>query len=250
MTDQKKTAFEKALTDAVLARYQKTVAEDFEPVELSDSYKKAIEGLTRKTERKTWKYVNKTWKRILIAAVLMFLLAATAFAAVPALREGLIRFFTHDNGVAYTFEFTQEDLDRAPKEIETYYAPSFVPDRFHLADQSCTAITLDYIYFDDTGDTYYYSQSVLWEYDIDPDNLDEVLKEHTVNSENVLVEDAILQGYEVKIIHMPIRDLREHEEYTVALWTDHQYFFELGGPNLNAEEIDRIIASMTVISPP
>lgn len=250
MTDKKKTAFEKALTDAVLARYQKTIAEDSEPVVLSDSYKQAIEGLTRKTERKTWKYVNKTWKRILIAAILLFLLAGTAVAAVPALREGLIRFFTHDNGVAFTFEFTQEDLDRAPKEIETYYAPSYVPDGFVLVDHSFASDSLDYLYFDAAGDTYYYSQSVLWQYDIDPNNPDGILSQHTVNSENVIVEDVVLQGYQVKIIHMLLPDLGEHEEETVALWTDHQYFYEVGAPNLKIDEIDTIITSMTIITPP
>ena len=249
MTDKKKTAFEKALTDAVLARYQKTIAEDSEPVVLSDSYKQAIEGLTRKTERKTWKYVNKTWKRILIAAILLFLLAGTAVAAVPALREGLIRFFTHDNGVAFTFTFTQEDLDRAPKEIETFYVPSYVPDGFTLVDQSVIPSSSDYIYFNDAGQSLVYNQSALWTVANDSINADSILTGLTINSENVSVEDVVLQGYQVKIIHMLLPDLGEHEEYTVALWTNHQYFFELSGPNLNIEEIDKIIASMTIINP-
>lgn len=246
MADQKKTAFEKALTDAVLARYQKTIAEDSEPVELSDSYKKSIEGLTRKTERKTWKYVNKTWKRILIAAILIVLLATTVVAAVPALREGLIRFITHDNGVAFTFEFTQEDLDRAPKEIETYYAPSYVPDGFMLVDQSILSVSSQYFYMNDTGNVFDYMQSVLWQYEIDPTDLSTVSSRFTVNSERTSIETVILQGYEVQIITMTTP---QQTEDCVVLWTDHQYLYEIGAPSLEIDEIDRIIASMTIVDP-
>lgn len=246
MTDKKKTAFEKALTDAVLARYQKTLAEDSGPVELSDSYKKAVEELTGKTERKTWKYVNKTWKRILIAAILMFLLAATAVAAVPALREGLIRFFMHDNGVAYTFEFTQEDLDRAPKEIETYRMPSYVPIGFIIADQTIQADAFNVLYFNDAGDTFDYSQMVLWTYESDYNNPSAILNSFVVNSENVVIESVVLQGYEVKVIH---NYYDEQKEDTVALFTDHQYFYEIGAPNLSFADIDAIIASINTVNP-
>ena len=249
MTDKKKTAFEKALTDAVLARYQKTIAEDSEPVVLSDSYKKAIEGLTKKTERRTWKFVNKTWKRILIAAILMFLLAATAVAAVPALREGLIRFFTHDNGVAYTFEFTQEDLDRAPKEIETYYVPSYVPNGFALVDQNVISSSLDYIYYNDVGQALVYNQSALWTVANDSINADSILTGLTIDSENVFVEDAVLQGYEVKIIQKLFQTLGQNHVETVAVWTDHKYFYRVSSPNLDVTELERIIASLTIIDP-
>ena len=51
--------------------------------------------------------------------------------------------------------------------------------------------------------------SVLWQYDIDPNNPDGILSQHTVNSENVIVEDVVLQGYQVKIIHMFLPDLGE-----------------------------------------
>ena len=66
MAKKNQSAFEKALTDAALSRYQKILDEDTSPVQLSDTYQDSVAKLTNKSSQKTWKYVNTAWKRMLV----------------------------------------------------------------------------------------------------------------------------------------------------------------------------------------
>ena len=247
MTEKKNAAFKKALTEAVLSRHQSTLEADQEPVEFSETYRESVARLTRKTQRKTWKYVNTAAKRILIAAIVIMLLTMTAFAAIPALREGLIRFFLHDDGVAYSFEFTEEDYERAPREIETYYAPSWVPPQYSLISEKYHSTLGERIYINEAGIPFGYSQNILWQ---DGEALDYpvgVGSVMTVNSENTIVETQIIQGYEVKILR---RQEEGYPEDVIVIWTDHNYFYTINSVNLSDEDIDHIIASMSSVAVP
>ena len=247
MTEKKKTAFEKALTEAVLSRYQNTISEDQEPVEFSEDYRNAVAKLTKKTQLKTWKYVNTAAKRILIAAIVIMLLTMTAFAAIPALREGLIRFFMHDDGVAYSFEFTEEDYKKAPREIETYYAPSWVPPQYALASEKYLPDVGDRIYLDETGNIFHYEQHVLWETGEEYDYPPGIGRVMTVSSDYATVETQIVQGYEVYVIQYTLPD-GAHD--TVFIWTDHLYFYMVSSAGLSDTEIVSIIDSMGVVANP
>ena len=247
MTEKKNAAFKKALTEAVLSRHQATLEADKEPVELSEAYRESVARLTRKTQRKTWKYVNTAAKRILIAAIIIMLLTMTAFAAIPALRDGLIKFFMHDDGVAYSFEFTQEDYERAPREIETYYAPSWVPPQYSLTSEKYHSSLGERIYVDEVGNALGYTQNILWldgaEYDY-PIGVGRVI---TVNSENTKAETNNIQGYEVIILR---KQEEGFPEDVVVIWTDHNYFYTISSVDISDEDIDRIIASMSPIPAP
>ncbi len=247
MTEKQKTAFERALTDAVLSRHQSVLEADREPVEFSEDYRKAVACLTKKTRRKTWKYVNTTAKRILIAAIIVMLLATTAFAAIPALREGLIRFFLHDNGVAYSFEFTEEDYASAPREIETYYAPKWVPPQYTLVDETYLPNVGERVYTDESGNAFVYSQNVLWKADEGYDYPQGVGSIMSYNSENTTLDTQNIQGYEVKVL----RTVNEQgfEDITL-IWTDHLYYYDVLAVNLASSDIEAIIASIAPIETP
>ena len=246
MAKKNMTAFEKALTDASLSRYQKILEADTEPVQLSDEYKEGVAKLTKKTTGRTWKYVNTTWKRALVAVITLLLMAATACAAVPALREGLVRFFTHDDGISYSFNFSQDDIDRAPREIEHYFAPSYVPAQYTLDNEEYTPTGEHRYYVDDEGNVLEFQQSVLWQYDASVFNPAGVALRFGVTSENTTIETVILQGYEVRVIHIKTSDSSEDIEF---VWTDHEYFYAIGAPSLDVGEIDRIIGSMSPVNP-
>ncbi len=244
---KKASAFQRALTDAALSRYSETLRQDEAPVQLSEQYTAEIEKLTKKTRRKTWKYVNTTAKRVLIAAILLFLLASVC-AAVPAIREGLLRFFLHDNGTAFTFEFSQEEIDRAPKEIEQYYAPSYIPPEYTFDYEVYNPNLLWQFYKrNDNADTLRYSQRVLW--DTTPEDYTEegAVKNVGISSTNATVKTEILQGYEVRLIYM----YPEHSDQVemVFLWTDHEYLYMIDSFYLELSEIDKIIGSMTPVDP-
>ena len=152
----------------------------------------------------------------------------------------------HDDGIAFTFEFSQEDLDRAPKEIQTYYAPTYIPSQFSLVDEVILQEEAHRYYMDDAGNVLDYSQSVLWQYEpvlFEPDG---VASRMGVSSEDVTTETEILQGYEVKIIHIQTPNNTEDIE---ILWTDHDYFYSIGIPAISTDEIDRIIGSMAPVEP-
>ncbi len=243
---KKASAFQKALTDAALSRYDETLKQDEAPVQFSEQHLSEIEKLTKKTQRKSWKYVNTTAKRVLIAAILLFLLA-TVCAAVPAIREGLLRFFLHDNGTAFTFEFSQEELDRAPKEIEQYYVPSYIPPEFTFESEDFgpTSVWQNYRRNDHIT-SLGYSQMVLW--DTTPEDYEEegAVKQMGISSTNTTVKTEILQGYEVRLIYMK---LDNYPDDMVILWTDHEYLYMISSSYLELSEVDKIIASMTPVDP-
>ncbi|MBQ6160383.1 MAG: hypothetical protein IJK24_05525 [Oscillospiraceae bacterium] len=247
MAENKKTVFEQALTDAVLFRQQSTIEADKEPVEFSEDYRKAVGRLTKKTQRKTWKYVNTAAKRILIAAILIMLLATTAVAAIPALREGLIRFFMRDNGVFYSFSFTEEDYARAPREVEIYYAPSWVPPQYTLFSETYVSLKGERAYMNEDGYLFVFAQHVLWQteesFDF-PSGIGSVL---TIDSESMEVETKIMQGYEVRILRKTIEQGIEEETY---IWTDHNYFFDIEAVNLSDQEFEAVLSGMVQIEVP
>lgn len=238
------TDFEKALTAAALSRYQKVLAEDPAPVQFSDDYNAGVSKLTKKTQRATWKYLNTPLKRVLVAVIAIILLLATACAAVPAIREGLIRFFTKDDGIVYSFEFTQEDVDRAPKEIVQYSAPSYIPPQFSMAAEQYLPTQQYRVYLDENGNVLAFTQSVLWQYEVDPNDPAGVVRVFGVNAENATVEDVILHGYAVKIFHIPTPIGTED---MVVVWTDHEYFYSVTSLSFEIEEIGKIIGSMTPV---
>lgn len=248
MTKKIQSAFEQALMAAALSRYQRILDSDTSTVQLSDAYQDYVARLMNKSSRKTWKCVNTAWKRVLIAVILAVLLAATAFAAIPALREGLIRFFVHDDGIALTFAFSQEDLERAPKEIERYYAPAYIPNQYELVSEKYLPFVEHRIYSDESGNVFDFSQYTLQQFEAEPDSPGSVSTHFSVSSKNVVAETVILRGYKVKIIRFQI-DAPNNTEDIEILWTDHEYFYAIGCPAISIEEIDRIIGSMAPVEP-
>ena len=226
MAEKHATAFEKALTQAVLSRYRTQLDADTEPVQLSDEYQAAIAALTKKTERKSWKFVNTTFKRLLIAAIIVALLAATAFAVVPIFREKPVEYTMRSDGIVYSFDFSQEDLDRAPKSIETRYKPTYIPDgyTFEKANNN-SPIIASYYYIDNYGHYIDYSQHTLWESEPAGNNPPGVVSFLGYSADFLdEIEEAVIAGYEVKLLHYTL-DTGEKE--LSAIWTDHEYFFSV-----------------------
>lgn len=235
------TAFEKALTDAALSRYQKDLEECRDPVQFSEEHKKKVQELKKKTTRSTWKYVNTVRKRLLVALIALLLLAATACAAIPALREGLIRFFTHDDGVAYSFEFSQEDIEKAPKEIETFYELGYVPDGYELFSKNTTPVISNLIYKNKEQDVFTFQQLALWKYEESNENTSGLATMVGITSERTRTERRVIYGYEVEIIYASAED---GTEALVSCWTDHSYFFIIKAQKLSFKEIEKTISGI------
>lgn len=243
MSRNQSTAFEAALTDAVLSRYQRILAQENGPVQLSAEFRAATARLTRKAGRRTWKYVNTAWKRVLVAILIVILLAATVFAAVPALREELLGFFLHDSGTAYSFTFPQEALDRAPEKIERCFAPDFIPDGYAMTKERRNAVSFKRIYQSDDGLYLTFTQNVLRVSGQDPHS---GASGFTVNSENVRTQSVRLGGRWVMAVEM---DNLIGSEDAVYLWTDGAYFYALTVADPDTETVSEIIGSISQCDP-
>ena len=237
--------FQRALMEAQKEEFSGVPQEDELDVSFSPEFEKNMERLCRGTQRKTWRLVNTTAKRVLIAAILVVLLAMTVVAAVPALREGLIRFFTHDSGVFYSFEFSEEDLARAPETIETVYLPTYIPEGYSLigrVDVDRGSVTADYN--DENNSLIGYSQYALWS-DGPIKNLDlDIPTVLGIDSEGAITETIIINGYEVRAIHY---DPEEAKNPTIYLWTDHEYLYYLSIQNTveyGIDEFEKIQGSL------
>ena len=242
MSRKQSSTFEAALTDAALSRYQSILAQENGPVQLSAEYRAATARLTRKAGRRTWKYVNTAWKRVLVAILIAILLAATVFAAVPALREEALGFFLHDSGTAYSFTFPQDALDRTPRRIETRYAPGFIPDGYAMTAEHQSAGSFMRIYQSHDGLYLTFTQSALRVSGRDGHS---PASGFTVNSENVRTQSVCLGGHWVLTVEM---DNLIGSEDAVYLWTDGTYFYALNVPDLDTETVSKIIGSIHLIA--
>lgn len=241
MAEKHATAFEKALTQAVLSRYQTQLDADTEPVQLSDEYRAAIAALTKKTERKSWKFVNTTFKRLLIAAIIVALLAATAFAVVPIFREKPVEYTMRSDGIKYSFTFSQEDYDRAPKEIETRYEPSYMPEGYSLHVKNNDLASSDIHFISNSRSLISFCQHILWQPDPDYVDSPDTISVYGINSEGAEIETVVINGYEVKLLHYT---LDTGEKTLSAVWTNHEYFFDLSLDFDDADIAARIIESI------
>lgn len=236
--------FRRALLDAQQAEFADVPREDELDLSFSPEFEREMERLQRGTKHRTRRMVNTTAKRVLIAAVLLLLLAMTVVAAVPALREGLIRFFTHDSGVFYSFEFSEEDVAKAPENIETVYLPTYIPEGYQLTIQDITNGVVDIVYSDYDGNIIHYSQYVLWSADPVANSDANITTVLGIDSEGAVTEEFILNGYEVRAIHY---DPEEAKNPTIYVWTDHEYFYMLEIQNTaeyGIDEFERIQTSL------
>ena len=228
------STFEKALLDVTLEEYADISPDQDEEPELSPTFLQKMERLSRRVDQKG-NYRPRVIKRrlFLVAAIIVFALAATA-AWVPAIREGLIHFFTQDSGVAYTIHFTKEDVASAPKEIETYYAPSYVPEGYTENSDSGHGV---WIYETMAGDFLEYDQNVIWQ--DDPSFTDGNPIHMSINSEGMDVRYFVVDGFEIMVIES--KDGGEAN----YVWTDYNYLYSISAvPAIDTNEIVKMISSL------
>ncbi len=206
------TIFENALLDKALRSFDYIPAAEEINHEFSPEFERRSEKLIKKSASNVWHCVNTTAKKILIAAIIAALLTGTVLA-VPALREGLIRIFIHDDGNLYSFTVDRNMIANAPTEIETAYSLTYIPDGYELANTVAVregVVSLTYI--DENDNWIDFRQEIVTQ---DPRN-----SLSGADSERSELKHVVLNGYEV------IRIIHEEDEVQLV-WTDDEYFFEL-----------------------
>ena len=220
------TVFENALLEKTLQSFDYVPATEEIEHEFSLEFESKSEKLIKKSNSKFWHCVNTTAKKILIAAIIMALLTGTVYA-VPALREGLIKIFIHDDGSMYSFSVDRNMIKNAPTEIETAYSLTYIPDGYELANTVAVregVVSLTYI--DENENWIDFTQEIVTQ---DPRNKLGGLSD----SERSKLEHIELDGYEViRIIH--------DEGEVELLWTDDEYFFALFCEEGGIDEAEKI----------
>lgn len=210
--EKTRSIFENALLDKALRSFDYVPAAEEIAHEFSPEFERKSENLIKKSGSNVWHCVNTTAKRLLIAAIIAALLTGTVLA-VPALREGLIGMFVHDNGSMYYFSVDRSMIENAPTEIETAYSLTYISEGYKLVNTvACEGfVALDYM--DENDGWISFTQELVTQ---DPRNK----LGGMADSERSELEHVELNGYKViQIIH--------EEGEVEFLWTDNEYFFSL-----------------------
>ena len=223
--EKTRPAFENAILDSVLSDFDDVPPSESIGHEFSPEFELKAQKLIKKSGSNAWHCVNTAAKRLLIAAIIAALLTGTVLA-VPALREGLIKFFIHDNGSMYFFTVDRDVIQNAPEEIETVYTLGYLPDGYDAIAECVCNKYVSFNYMNENSDIIWLDQELVTG---DPRNTLGGLSD----SERSTLEHIELNGYKVVRI--------SHEDGEIEfLWTDNEYFFNLFCSNVSPDEAEKI----------
>lgn len=227
------TPFKQALLDATLEEFADIPDEDEIETAFSEKFISETSRLVQNSKRKSWHYVNTIFKRAILVAAVIALLATTALA-IPPVREAIIRFFVHDEGTYFEFSFDLEQSTNVPELIETVYCPTYILDDYDELFRSVAVSGVIICWADPEGREILFSQ-----YPMQDLSLSEYTTGGGINSEGTSTEFIYLDGYEVFRI--------EDNEVLTYVWTNHEYYFSLMSPGtLSEEEIQKIFLSVQI----
>lgn len=195
------------------------------------AYRKAAR-LVRKSE---WKEKSQGFLRTVkvagVACLISVILAGTACASIPPVREAMWNTVIgwYDKYITINFESKDptQELPEAPSEIEEINLPSYMPNGYTAISEK-SLLSFSQEYYDQNGE--YVFQFTQWVHDVkigitvpeqDPIRVD-------INGvEGILVED---------------------EEVTMVVWRDSRYVYLVQGDYMSQEEILRICRSVRILN--
>lgn len=202
--------FQRALLDAVLEDYADIPAEEEIDLTFSPEFESRAQTLISRTDSRLWRATNTALKRILLIAAVIATLAATAFA-VPPIREAILDYFLTDRDSYYGITFDPDEAADAPRELQTAYAPYWVPDGFELAIEDISAAGGAFWYVD-AGDNWI----CFTQYLLPADAADDWF---SINAEETDRYSRLVGEYRVEVIE-------SHSVY-FWIWTDNEYLYSL-----------------------
>lgn len=223
------TVFQRALTESVLEGYEQIPEEKTDDSRFSTVFRAWILKMIRKTQSRSWYYVNTTAKKAILIAVIISLLAVTAMA-IPTVRKKAVEFFVHEHEERYGITFDSDDMAHAPSHIEVIYLPSYIPEGYWQYDQMITPAGVHLSWKDTEGQRLYYDQCRIPE---DPTN-DQWIG---IDSEGVEQTQIGVGEYTVTLF--------TDTEFRIAIWTDNSYFYMLNmDPSISFQTMEQIILSI------
>lgn len=228
MDTTKQQIFKQALLDAALEEFKDIPDEQDIDLEFSESFEAwGHSKLCPSGDPPVRRFRKGLRRALLIAAILAAL--TTTVLAVPAIREGLIKFFQQNAGTHYEFSFDPEQAATAPKTIEKEYAPTYIPEGYREDSHIVTEDVIMHVWTAETGEYLSFRQETIPQDSEGP---------HP-NAENVTIETVLINGYEVFLVH---------SSYYMYHWTDNEYFYQLIlSPSIPEEERIQVLNSISLI---
>lgn len=168
----------------------------------SEKFEKKIEKLIRAERKVYWRFVNTTYKKAIIAAVIMAIILSCVLG-VSAVREGIIKFIIEKSNTSYDFKIDGNGTN----DVLYKYRFSSIPEGFRSIKVFEDPTGIDYVYVNDIGDVIELSQHVTDGAFLTYDNEHGTLSEITVNGMKVYIYVFDPNSYSVK-----------PREYTAAEW--------------------------------
>lgn len=227
MEKMKQQAFKQALLDAALEEFKDIPAEKDIDLELSAGFEEMGRRLLEKPQKKPIRTLGRGLRRAILIAAIIAALAITAMA-VPAIREGLIKFFQQNAGTHYEFTFDPEQAATAPKTIEKAYMPTYIPDGYTAEVIDINPDLVVGIWVSEAGEYISFDQLPIPNDSEGPQP----------DAGDVTVETIVLNGYEVFCVYT--------DGYTYH-WTDNEYFYQLYfNASISKEDSLKVFSSITL----
>ena len=201
------SAFRRALTASVLEEYRQISEEKTDESRFSPGFRVWIAKTTRKTQRRSWYYVNTTAKKVILIAVILSLLAVTAIAAINSI-------------------YKKKEPEIIVHEYDDYYDVVVG----YWESENVLSPYMTYIEWENVeGRLMIYCQSTLSE--------DSTKENFRVDAEGVEKTVTSLGGQTVTLFTDPL--------FRLAVWTDGSYCYDLSvDSSISLETMEQIILSI------
>jgi len=204
-------------------------AKDTRPVTFSPAFERKMNRLIRAQRQSYYPLINRTYKKALLALAATFILLTTMVFSVSALREPVVRFLVevYEKFSLVFYHQEAEETVELPATIETYYAPTWLPEGYTLNDEQTVDAILWFtqVYTDASGNEITFKQSV-------------------ISSTTQIIDTENVQAVEVSVNENPGLSYANKGIQNLA-WNDGQYGFRIFGPVTEADLL-RMAASITV----
>ena len=131
MTDKEQKG--KEILKEALGDYELSFDEKYPPEEMdvvfSKKYQKNIDRMLSGKQKSYPKFLNSSWKRV-VASIVVVAMVFGGSMTVKAFREPVVEFFTNIYEKIVEIFFDDEDIAKAPSEIETVYTLGYIPEGY------------------------------------------------------------------------------------------------------------------------
>ena len=220
------TPFQRALLEVQLEQWRDVPAEKDIDLQPSKEFAKKSRKLIEDAKRGNVGKMSTALRRIILVAAIIAALAGTALA-IPAVREGIIRFFISYAGTHYEFSFDQEQAASAPDKIEKVYKPTYIPEGFVQTEEFIGFGYVCYIWFFGPKNYIAFDQRTI------PNDFEGPQPD----AEDVDTYIRNLNGYNVFEVHC--------DGVVAYYWTNSEYLFILTfGSPVSQEDREKVFCSI------